>query len=98
MRLAKDAGGASKRRSTSSRIANLIESSRAFPLRRGLCGFPSENFYNNPENDSSYARLWFKHVWGEAQRYVGDDKPFSLCLATGVPFEVVRGRLRKGGP
>jgi len=31
----------------------------------------------------------FKHVWGEAQRYVGDDQPFSLWLATGVPFEVV---------
>ena len=31
----------------------------------------------------------FKHVWGEAQRYVGDDRPFSLWLAVGVPFEVV---------
>jgi hypothetical protein len=31
----------------------------------------------------------FKHVWGEAQRYVGNDQPFSLWLATGVPFEVV---------
>lgn len=31
----------------------------------------------------------FKHYWGEAQRLVGDDQPFSLWLATGVPFEVV---------
>lgn len=31
----------------------------------------------------------FKHVWGEAQRYVGDDDPFSVWLAVGVPFEVV---------
>jgi hypothetical protein len=30
----------------------------------------------------------FKHYWGEASRYVGDDKPFSLFLALGVPFEV----------
>jgi hypothetical protein len=30
----------------------------------------------------------FKHYWGEASRYVGDDRPFSLFLATGVPFEV----------
>ena len=30
----------------------------------------------------------FKHYWGEAARYVGDDRPFSLFLATGVPFEV----------
>ncbi len=31
----------------------------------------------------------FKHYWGEASRYVGDDRPFSLFLATGIPFEVV---------
>ncbi len=30
----------------------------------------------------------FKHYWGEASRYVGDDDPFSLFLAAGVPFEV----------
>lgn len=38
----------------------------------------------------------FKHVWGEAQRYVGDDQPFSLWLAAGVPFEVVEGPARDG--
>lgn len=31
----------------------------------------------------------FKHFWGEAQRLVGDDRPFSLWLALGVPFEVI---------
>lgn len=35
------------------------------------------------------ARGPFKHYWGEAERWVGDDKPFSLWLAAGVPFEVV---------
>jgi hypothetical protein len=30
----------------------------------------------------------FKHYWGEPSRYVGDDKPFSLFLAAGVPFEI----------
>jgi len=30
----------------------------------------------------------FKHYWGEASRLVGDDRPFSLFLATGIPFEV----------
>jgi hypothetical protein len=30
----------------------------------------------------------FKHFWGEHSRYVGDDNPYSLFLATGVPFEV----------
>lgn len=31
----------------------------------------------------------FKHYWGEASRYIGDDNPYSLFLATGVPFEVI---------
>lgn len=30
----------------------------------------------------------FKHYWGEAERLVGDDNPFSQWLALGVPFEV----------
>ncbi len=30
----------------------------------------------------------FKHIWGEASRYVSDDRPFSLFLACGVPFSV----------
>ena len=29
-----------------------------------------------------------KHYWGEQSRMVGDDKPYSLFLATGIPFEV----------
>lgn len=28
------------------------------------------------------------HYWGEAARYVGDDKPYSLFLAMGIPFQV----------
>jgi hypothetical protein len=30
----------------------------------------------------------FHHLWGEASRYAGDDRPYSLFLASGVPFEV----------
>jgi hypothetical protein len=30
----------------------------------------------------------FRHYWGEHSRCVGDDKPYSLFLATGLPFEV----------
>ncbi len=30
----------------------------------------------------------FKHFWGETSRYVCNDRPFSLFLASGVPFEV----------
>lgn len=38
----------------------------------------------------------FKHYWGEAERLVGDDRPFSLWLAAGVPFEVVEQPARDG--
>uniref|UniRef100_UPI003217DF3A hypothetical protein n=1 Tax=uncultured Draconibacterium sp. TaxID=1573823 RepID=UPI003217DF3A len=30
----------------------------------------------------------FKHYWGEASRFISTDKPYSLFLASGVPFEV----------
>ena len=30
----------------------------------------------------------FKHLWGEHSRFIGDDNPYSLFLALGVPFEV----------
>ena len=36
-----------------------------------------------------------KHFWGEASRYVGKDKPFSLWLASGIPFEVIE-KLEQG--
>jgi hypothetical protein len=29
-----------------------------------------------------------KHFWGESSRYAGDDNPYSLFLALGIPFEV----------
>lgn len=38
----------------------------------------------------------FKHFWGEPCRYVGDDRPFSLFLATGVPFEVTEAPAESG--
>jgi hypothetical protein len=31
----------------------------------------------------------FKHFWGWGSRLVGEDRPFSLFLASGIPFEVV---------
>jgi hypothetical protein len=38
----------------------------------------------------------FKHWWGEASRYVGNDNPYSLFLAAGVPFEVCDAPPREG--
>ncbi|WP_165232465.1 hypothetical protein [Aquisphaera insulae] len=37
-----------------------------------------------------------KHYWGEPSRYVGDDDPYSLFLALGIPFEVLGGPPRDG--
>jgi hypothetical protein len=38
----------------------------------------------------------FKHYWGERSRWVGDDRPFSLFLAAGVPFAVAEEPGRVG--
>lgn len=38
----------------------------------------------------------FKHFWGERSRYVGEDRPFSLFLAMGVPFEVTASPAEDG--
>jgi hypothetical protein len=38
----------------------------------------------------------FKHFWGEHSRMAGDDNPFSLFLATGVPFEVTDALAKDG--
>lgn len=38
----------------------------------------------------------FKHWWGEAERCVGPDQPFSLWLALGIPFEVVEAPASEG--
>ncbi len=38
----------------------------------------------------------FKHFWGWGSRLVGEDKPFSLFLASGIPFEVTEEISRDG--
>ncbi len=71
----------------------------------GLTPFPREHWATLAPSIKAQARIHhqiaghrprgpFKHYWGEAQRRVGNDQPFSLWLAIGVPFEVtdeVRG-------
>jgi hypothetical protein len=37
-----------------------------------------------------------KHYWGDASRFVGDDKPYSLFLASGIPFEVTESPADNG--
>jgi len=38
----------------------------------------------------------YKHYWGEMERCVGKDNPYSLFLATGVPFQVTDEPARDG--
>jgi len=38
----------------------------------------------------------FKHYWGEYSRWVGDANPFSLFLASGIPFEVTEMPAKDG--
>jgi hypothetical protein len=81
-------------------VTSTIADVRHTMFMSGLTPFPSAHWATLGPAMREQARLHelvgghrlrgpFKHVWGEAQRYVGDDKPFSLWLAAGVPFEVV---------
>ena len=65
----------------------------------GITAFPREHWQTlgpamkrhaelHPRIAGHVPRGPLKHFWGEASRYVGDDNPFSLFLALGVPFEV----------
>ena len=66
----------------------------------GLHPFPIENWKTIAPAMKKSAQLHeeiaglkpkgpFKHFWGWDSRLVGTDKPFSLFLASGIPFEVV---------
>jgi len=37
-----------------------------------------------------------KHFWGKRSRMIGDDKPYSLFLAAGIPFEVTENHSTDG--
>jgi hypothetical protein len=65
----------------------------------GLAAFPREHWGTLGPAMTRHAELHrrvaghaprgpLKHFWGEASRCVGDDNPYSLFLALGVPFEV----------
>ncbi len=73
----------------------------------GLTAFPREHWQTLGPAMKRHAELHrhiaghvargpLKHFWGEASRYVGDDNPYSLFLAMGVPFEVT-GELTADG-
>jgi len=80
-------------------VISTIADVRQTMFMSGLTPFPREHWATLGPAMSAQARLHnelaghkprgpLKHFWGEAERWVGDDRPFSLWLAMGVPFEV----------
>ena len=66
-----------------------------------MCDFPKDHWPPLAPAIQHHAKLHpviaghaprgpLKHFWGEASRYVGDDNPYSLFLALGIPFEVTQ--------
>ena len=79
---------------------SLIADVRNTMFMSGLMPFPIEHWDTLGPAMRHSARLHervaghspagpFKHYWGLDSRRVGDDRPFSLFLASGIPFEVV---------
>ena len=88
-------------------VISTIADVRHTMFMSGLTPFPREHWAVLGPAMRAQARLHdelaghkprgpLKHFWGEAQRYVGDDRPFSLWLAMGVPFEVVASLPNQG--
>jgi hypothetical protein len=80
-------------------VISTISDVRNTMYMSGLTAFPREHWRTLAPAMRRHAKLHatlaghtprgpLKHFWGEASRYVGDDNPFSLFLALGVPFEV----------
>jgi hypothetical protein len=81
-------------------VISLIADVRNTMFMSGLSPFPREHWSTltgaiqrqrrlHPLIAGNQPRGPFKHFWGQASRYTGDDNPFSLFLALGIPFEVV---------
>lgn len=81
-------------------IVSTITDVRNTMFMSGVTGFPKTHWETLAPAMKKQAELHarvaghapfgpFKHFWGEHGRMVGDANPYSLFLATGVPFEVV---------
>ncbi len=79
---------------------SLIADVRNTMFMSGLKAFPIENWKVLAPAMKKTAKLHreiaglkpegpFKHYWGMNSRLLGSDKPFSLFLAAGIPFEVI---------
>ncbi len=81
-------------------VISTITDVRNTMFMSGLTPFPREHWQTLAPAMREQSRIHealaghqlhgpFKLNWGDAQRYVGDDQPFSLWLALGIPFEAV---------
>ena len=72
-----------------------------------MCDFPKEHWESIAPAMKHHAKIHskiaghvargpLKHFWGKASRFVGDDNPYSLFLALGVPFEVTESPAADG--
>jgi hypothetical protein len=88
-------------------VISTVADVRNTMFMSGLTPFPAEYWGGLGEAMRQQAALHakvsghlprgpLKHFWGEAERCVGEDRPFSLWLALGVPFEVVGDLPRDG--
>ena len=81
-------------------VISMIADVRNTMLMSGLTPFPPQHWPSlvgaiarsrrlHPRIAGCPPRGPLKHYWGLASRYCGDDNPYSLFLALGIPFEVV---------
>ncbi len=86
---------------------SLLSDVRNTMFMSGLTPFPATHWETLGPAMAESARLHdrvaghaprgpFKHFWGKHGRYVSEDRPFSLFLALGVPFEVTNERAGDG--
>lgn len=79
---------------------SLIADVRNTMFMSGLTPFPSQHWSTlagairrqsglHPLVSGQVLKGPLKHFWGVSSRYTGDDDPYSLFLALGIPFEVV---------
>jgi hypothetical protein len=89
----------SARNMTAKLAVSTLSDVRNTMYMSGLTAFPKEHWQTLGPAMKRHAELHhktaghaargpLKHFWGEASRYVGDDNPYSLFLAIGIPFEV----------
>lgn len=93
------AGNLSARNMAAKLVVSLLSDVRHTMFMSGLTPFPRTHWQTlapaMKQQSALHTRLSghkprgvFKHFWGESSRMVGDDNPYSLFLASGVPFEV----------